>query len=310
MLDRRNFMLAASGAIVAATTGCTKEKPVEVQDFGGVSFDKAIAAIEMDSGGRLGVAIRDLQTGRAYAHRGDERFPMCSTFKFLLAAATLSRVDKRQEQLDRQIVYGRDVLLDVSPVTEKHVDKGMTVAALCEATIIYSDNAAANLLLPGIGGSAGFTSYARSLGDESSRLDRNEPALGEAVPGDPRDTTTPRAMLGNLDRVLLGDALSSASRALLTGWLVANMTGDTRLRAGLPGDWKVGDKTGSGAYGSTNDIAILWPPRRKPILITTYLTETEAPAERRSATIAAVGRAVVDATPEARRTARRATWVG
>lgn len=171
----------------------------------------------------------------------------------------------------------------------------MSLADLCEAAITLSDNTAANLLLSSLNGPAGLTAYARSLGDSVTRLDRIEPELNEASPGDLRDTTSPAAMLSNLYSLVLGGALSTASRDQLGRWLIANKTGDARLRAGLPGGWRVGDKTGSGGGGSTNDVGIMWPPERPPILIAVYLTETSKPDEQGNATIAAVARAVAAA---------------
>jgi beta-lactamase class A len=161
--------------------------------------------------------------------------------------------------------------------------------------MIMSDNTAGNLLLASFGGPAGLTAYARSLGDAVTRLDRIEPDLNEALPGDPRDTTSPVAMLTNLQSLVLGNVLSAVSKERLTGWLVGNKTGDARLRAGLPKDWRVGDKTGSGERGTTNDVGIVWPPGRAPVIIAIYLTGTPAAAEQRNATLAAVGRAVVAA---------------
>ena len=159
-----------------------------------------------------------------------------------------------------------------------------------------SDNTAGNLLLASMGGPAGLTAFLRSLGDAVTRLDRIEPGLNEAIPGDPRDTTTPAAMLANLQALALGSALSAGSREQLVGWLLGNRTGDTRLRAGLPDGWRSGDKTGSGERGTTNDVGILWPPGRAPVLVAAYLTGTPAAAEQRNATIAAVGQAVATAT--------------
>ncbi len=186
---------------------------------------------------------------------------MCSTFKLLAAAAVLHRVDGNEEQLTRVIPYTTADLLEYAPITKEHVKEGgMTLAALCAAAVEYSDNTAANLLLQTIGGPEGFTRYARSLGDQKTRLDRLEPDLNSAVPGDERDTTTPAAMLANLRTLLLGDALSQQSRQLLDGWLAENKTGDELIRAGLPNDWKIGDKTGRGNDGATNDIAIIRPP--------------------------------------------------
>jgi beta-lactamase class A len=220
---------------------------------------------------------------------------MCSTFKLLAAAAILGRVDAGKERLDRRIAYAKSDLVTYSPVTEKHVDSGMTLAALCEAAITVSDNTAANLLLAGLGRPDGVTAFARALGDTITRLDRNEPTLNEATPGDPRDTTTPAAMLANIRALVLGDALSPPSRDQLKAWLLANKTGDGRLRAGLPGDWAIGDKTGSGEFGTTNDVGIIWPPGRAPIVVTIYFTETRAALEQRIAVLASVGRAIADA---------------
>jgi beta-lactamase class A len=172
----------------------------------------------------------------------------------------------------------------------------MTLNELCHAAMTYSDNTAANLILAGLGGPKSVTAFARTLDDTITRLDRTEPTLNEAIPGDPRDTTTPAAMAKNMQALLIGHALSETSKGLLMQWLIGNKTGDSRLRAGLPKDWRAGDKTGTGDRGSTNDIAIIWPPGRKPILVAAYLTECTASAERRNAALAMVGRAIAKAT--------------
>ena len=187
--------------------------------------------------------------GRIEGHRLDERFPMCSTFKWLAAAHVLQRVDRGIERLDRRIRFGREVLLPHSPVTEKRVGDGMTLGELCQATITTSDNAAANLILASYGGPQGLTGYARSLGDEVTRLDRWETELNEATPGDPRDTTTPRAMVHLLRKTLLGEALSPRSRELLARWLEACETNGWRLRAGPPAGWRMRGQTGRGGRG-------------------------------------------------------------
>ncbi|MBX6742554.1 MAG: class A beta-lactamase [Acetobacteraceae bacterium] len=250
-----------------------------------------LAELEGRSGGRLGVAVLDTATGRRIGHRADERFPMCSTFKFLAVGFVLARVDRGQEGLDRRVTFTDRDLVTWSPVTQHRTGAaGMTIAELCEAALTLSDNTAGNLLLASFGGPAGLTAYARSLGDDVTRLDRFETALNEAIPGDPRDTTTPAAMLENLRRLVLGDALSGPSREQLTAWLLANRTGDKRLRAGVPKDWRVGDKTGSGDNGATNDIGVFWPPGRAPIIVTAYLAETPVPDEDRNAVLAEVGR--------------------
>lgn len=248
---------------------------------------------EQQGGGRLGVAVLDTATGRRAAWRGDERFPLTSTFKFVLAAAVLEQVDAGRERLDRRLPVAQSDLVPHAPVTGQHVGPaGLTIEELCAATMIWSDNPAANLLLPLVGGPAGLTAFARALGDTSFRLDRIEPTLNEATPGDERDTTTPLAMLHALDRLLLDEVLSPASRARLTEWLVGCRTGDEKLRAGLPPGWRCGDKTGGGGHGTTNDIAICWPPGRPPILVASYLTQSVLPLAARNAALAAVGRAV------------------
>ena len=248
--------------------------------------------LEKESGGRLGVAI--LRAGGGIeGHRLDERFPMCSTFKWLAVAHVLHRVEMGQEKLDRRVRYGRDQLKAYSPVTAKHAGgEGMTVAELCHAAITESDNTAANLLLASAGGPQGLTRYARSAGDDVTRLDRWEPALNEAKPGDPRDTTTPRAMAGVLHAHLIGNALAPAGREQLAKWLRASETNHLRLRADLPDGWTMGSTTGTGARGSTNDVGIFWPPNRPPIIVAAFLTQTRAPEAVRNRTIAQVAKRV------------------
>jgi beta-lactamase class A len=226
----------------------------------------------------------------------DERFPMCSTFKVLASGAILHGVDTGKESLERRVYFTEADLVTYSPETKKHTGPvGMTIAELCEAAITLSDNTAGNLILASIGGPAGLTAYARSLGDPVTRLDRIETALNEALPDDPRDTTTPNAMASNLQSLVLKDALSAKSRKQLIDWLSANKTGGKRLRAGLPMGWRVGDKTGTGERGTANDVAVIWPSSRAPIIVTVYLTGATTSADAQSATIAGVGRAVVAA---------------
>jgi len=254
-----------------------------------------VSAIEQRLGGRLGVAVLETESGRHLEHRAHERFPMCSTFKLLAAAAVLHRVDLNQDQLTRFITYTRADLLEYAPVTKAHLDEGgMTLEALCAAAIQQSDNTAGNLLLSTIGGPEGFTRYARSLGDKDTRLDRTEPSLNSALPGDERDTTTGAAMLEDLRSLLLGEALAPAARDQLNRWLAGNETGGAMLRAGLPNDWKIGDKTGRGANGATNDIAILRPPGKQPILIAVYSVGSTAALVDRQKAIAEIGRLVAE----------------
>ncbi|MHB1959167.1 MAG: class A beta-lactamase [Acidobacteriaceae bacterium] len=248
--------------------------------------------LEKKSGGWLGVAILNTATGAQFGHREKERFPMCSTSKLLTVGAVLTRVDRGKEHLGRIVHFSKSDLVTYSPATEKRVGQGMTIEELCVAAMTLSDNTAANLLLATIGGPPGFTRFARSLGDNVTRLDRNEPTLNEALPGDPRDTTSPTAMMTDLRTLMLGDQLSAGSKAHLKAWLIANTTGDKRLRAGVPKDWKVGDKTGSGDHGTANDVAILWPPGHATLLAAVYLTGATVDNDARERTIAAVGELV------------------
>ncbi|HQS14066.1 class A beta-lactamase [Reyranella sp.] len=251
----------------------------------------SLRELERRNGGRLGVAMFDTASGRRVAYRGDERFPMCSTFKFLAAALMLARVDRGEESLDRRIVFAASDLVTYSPATREHGGPaGMTVDAICAAAVTLSDNTAGNLMLASFGGPAGLTAFARVLGDTVTRLDRIETALNEGTPGDPRDTTSPLAMLATMQKLVAGDVLSSASRERLIGWLVANKTGDKRLRAGVPAAWRIGDKTGTGGNGSANDIAVAWPPGRAPVFVTAYYTGSTISDEARSAVIAEAGR--------------------
>jgi beta-lactamase class A len=278
-MHRRTFLaaLAVTGLSLRARAAPPAEERLNLAN-------KRLAEIEAREGGRLGVLGRDTATGATIEHRADERFPMCSTFKLLTAAAVLKRVDESAERLNRTIAYGPSDLLDYAPLAKAHVTEGgMTLADLCAAAIDWSDNTAANLVLQTIGGPAGFTAFARSLGDTVTRLDRTEPTLNESLPGDPRDTTSPRAMAADMQKVLLGDALSDASRRQLQTWLINDKVGDKRLRAGLPSSWRIGDKTGTGERGSTNTIAILWPPDRAPLIATVYYTESSAPMDARNA---------------------------
>ena len=250
-----------------------------------------LMALEREHGGRLGVTMLDTGNGQRITYRSDERFMMCSTFKLLAASAVLARVDQGQEKLDRRVVFGKDVLLSYAPTTSLHVGgQGMTVAELCEAAITVSDNTAANLLLTSLGGPAAITAFARRMGDHVTRLDRTEPELNISSPGDERDTTTPSAMLNDLQRLVLGDVLSKTSREQLTTWLRATSTGKDALHAGLPAGWTIGDKTGSGAHGERNDVAIVWPPNRKPLLIAAYYVNPSTDDAGRNRVLAEVGR--------------------
>jgi beta-lactamase class A len=258
-------------------------------------FAYRILSIEKRTGSRIGVAALDAGSGKHLDHRSEERFPMCSTFKFLAAAGVLKRVDDGQEKLDRFVSYGEKDILEYAPVTKAHlVDGGMTLGALCAAAIEQSDNTAGNLLLDTIGGPSGLTKFARSIGDETTRLDRKEPELNSASPGDERDTTSPAAMCANMQRLVLGNVLSESSRRQLEDWLRHNETGTLLIRAGVPKTWTVGDKTGRCGNGATNDVAIIRPPGHAPIVIAIYSIGSAGSADDCSAILAETARAVAD----------------
>lgn len=280
MTNRRQFILSVATFTALPSLAQT------------ASPESALAALEEGLDGQLGVYAIDTGSGKEIAHRADEAFPMCSTFKAVLAAALLEHSVTNPPLLQKRLQYDKSALLNHSPITEKRLDDGMTVDELCFAAVAHSDNAAANLLLKEIGGPEKLTAYLRSLGDKHTRLDRWEPELNSALPGDLRDTTTPRAMATTLRKLALGSALPAAQQTRLQEWLIANTTGDTRIRAGVPRGWKVGDKTGTGAYGVTNDIGILWPPRRAPIVVTIYLRRNHPQAENPSNLVAAAAKIV------------------
>lgn len=270
-MQRRQLLQHASASFALSLLGACGTRKAADQ----ASLKARIAALEQQSGGRLGVAYFDHQSQVQFAYRGEQLFPLCSTFKLLLVAAVLQQVDRGTERLERLINVQQSDMVSHSPVVEKHIGQQISVASLCEGTMIWSDNASANLLLPSIGGPSGLTRFMRSIGDTVTRLDRNEPTLGTAIPGDPRDTTSPLAMRQAIQHLLLdaNATLSEGSRARLKAWLIDNRTGATRIRAGAPKSWQIGDKTGAGMNGSCNDVALLWPPGRAPISLCLYLRD-------------------------------------
>jgi beta-lactamase class A len=252
--------------------------------------------MEAELGGRIGVAAIDTGNGARLAHRGDERFAMCSTFKWMLAAAVLAEHDRRGRILEQHLPYGSKDLLAHSPVTQEHVAEGsLPIVELCKAAVETSDNTAANTLLKFIGGPSALTRYLRAIGDHTTRLDRVELSLNTNLPGDPRDTTTPNAMIATMQTILVGNALSAASRETLSNWLKNCQTGLQRLRAGLPPMWTAGDKTGTGEHGAVNDNAVIWPPQRPPILIAAYLSDSHASPKVLDAAHARIGTLVATA---------------
>jgi beta-lactamase class A len=278
--------------------GCATASNAANRDKTTREWNETLASIERTAQGRLGVAMLDTGSGPQLGWRQDERFAMASTFKAVLAGWMLALVDQGKERLDARVHYAAGDVVAYSPVSGPRAGDGggLTVGELCSATVSLSDNTAANVLLARHGGPAGFTAFVRSLGDSITRLDRTEPTLNEAKVGDPRDTTTPQAMLQTLQKLVLGDVLTPPSRAWLQRWLVETSTGDKRLRAGVQG-WKVGDKTGTASdSGTANDVAVMWPPAGgAPVLVTCYLTRSTAKPEQRDAAIAQVAGAVAAA---------------
>lgn len=272
MLARRQFLqwTGAAAASALAATALAGVRPAALPATAPSAMD--FAALEKASGGRLGVTLLNTASGVRTGHRQDERFPMCSTFKFVLCAAVLHRADRGQLDLDQRVPVRAGDMLSHAPVTRRHVGKDVSVRDLCRATMITSDNPAANLLLGVVGGPAGVTRFLRDNGDAVTRNDRMEPEMNQFAPGDPRDTTSPAAMAASLQRFVLGTTLKPASRQQLADWLIDNETGDTRLRAGVSSAWRVGDKTGSNGKDTTNDIGILWPlTGGAPWVLTSYL---------------------------------------
>ena len=260
---------------------------------------ETVKQVEEHLDARIGIAVHDEQSGRRWEYNTNDRFPMLSTFKTLACAVLLSRVDAGKEDLDRVMTIEQNDLVTYSPITETRVGSaGMSLAELCEAAMFMSDNSAANLILDAIGGPGALTDFMRSIGDETTRLDRREPDLNEATPGDLRDTTTPNSMAMAYKKIVLGDVLSPKSRQMLADWLVGNKVGDALLRTGVPNDWKVGDRTGTGGHGSRAVAAIMWPPGRAPVVAVVYITETDATIDDRNAAMAKIGKAIADAVLE------------
>ncbi|CAN5890778.1 PEN family class A beta-lactamase, Bpc-type [soil metagenome] len=295
--DRRRALLlgAISTPFVSACAGLSREADVSSAAL------QSLAKLEVSVGGRLGLAAfrvgshGDVGTLPAILHRADERFPMCSTFKVLAASAILQRSAMETDLLQRRVRYATSDLVTYSPITEKHVQDGMTIAELCAAALQYSDNSAGNMLIDALGGPPAVTDFARSIGDSTFRLDRRETELNTALPGDARDTCTPGAMARNLQALLLGHALPQRQREQLVAWMRGNTTGATRIRAAVPADSNVADKTGAGDYGTVNDIGVAWLATGAPIVMAIYFTQTFKEAPMRNDVVASAARIVTTA---------------
>ncbi len=286
MIDRRHFLLAAAALpLIGCTTPPAPHSPAVEPDF------RAILA-SLGPGARLGVAALHTGSGRRLEHDANGRYAMCSTFKAPLAGMVLAEAERGRLSLQQELPIARADLVDNSPASSAALERGrMTVQAMCAAIVQVSDNAAANILLRRLGGPAGFTAFVRRCGDPATRLDRFELELNTNRPDDPRDTTTPAAMLGLMHGLLVGNILSPPSRARLAGWMEGATTGLDRLRAGFPAGWRAGDKTGT-ANSANNDLAIAWPPGRAPILVASYIDAPAPSHAERNAAHAAVARAI------------------
>lgn len=269
MIDRRGLI---AGGAAFALTACAAGR----QRASEAGWAERLSAIEQAAGGRLGAFVLEPSSGRSFGWRQDERFAMCSSFKFSLAAMLLHAIDRGEARGDEWQTYGEADLQAYAPAARENLAKGgMTLLAMAEAGQILSDNTAANLLLKRLGGPAALTGFWRSIGDSVTRLDRYEPELNNVPPGEVRDTTSPAAMAETMRRILLGNVLKPASRAMLDDWTRRTETGAKRIRGALPAGWSGGDKTGTGyrqeVGNSVCDMAILYPPQgRPPLIVTAY----------------------------------------
>eukprot|EP00903_Cladosiphon_okamuranus_P001262 g1260.t1 len=289
----RNFALG--GALLAGLGLLVPLEDVTAAEFDPAPLATAVQDAESRLSARIGVSVMDLETGQSWQHRADERFPTNSTFKAFLCAALLDAGDKGTANPEREVVIRKSDIVSYSPVAKEHVDGDpFTIRELCEITVTISDNAAANHVMKELGGPEAVTAFLRSIGDDVTRVDRWEPDSNTGIPGDARDTTSPNAAAATLKKLVLEETLSEGARQTLTGWLIGNKVGNATLRAGLPEGWRIADKTGAGANGSRNNIAVIWPDGRKPVVIAIYITQTAAFFDARNAAIAKIGRALAE----------------
>lgn len=280
LLQRRQLLLA--GAALGGLALLSPRKVIALAS----TFDDRMASLESQVNARIGLMLMNNGGHVIHSWRADERFMLCSTFKLLLVAAVLQRSQSTPSLLNQQLHWTAADHLSYMPVTEKHPE-GMTVSDLCAAALCYSDNLAANQLLALLGGPAALTAFIRSLGDTVTRLDRIEPQLNTLTQNPMLDSTTPRAMADTVRKLVLGNALQVPQQRMLIGWLRGNTTGDNAIRAAVPDDWLVGDKTGSGEYGTTNDVAVLWPSTGcSPLVMAIYMTSHDPDAKSRQEVLA------------------------
>jgi beta-lactamase class A/beta-lactamase class A CARB-5 len=256
---------------------------------------RAVQEVEQSLQARVGLAVLDTADGQWWQYRADERFPMASTSKALICAALLAR---GSGAMKTAWLIKEEAIQSYAPTTKELIGQQVSAAQLCAITMRNSDNSAANGVLEVLGGPEAITSFLRGVGDTVTRLDRNEPSLNEATPGDLRDTTTPQAMVQTLRNLVLGDALKASDRDRLIDWLRHNEVGGPLLRAGVPESWTVADRTGAAAYGTRGVVAVMWPPERGPLVAAVYITETKASMEARNAAIATIGKAMAAAVDQ------------
>ncbi|TSD70778.1 class A beta-lactamase [Janthinobacterium sp. KBS0711] len=287
---RRNILLAGGATLLCPTPLLFAAPATSV-----AAAQTQLATLEQAAGGRLGVAAWRQGSELRVAYRADERFPLASTFKAMLAGAVLARSVSQPGLLDQHVRYEKKELVTYSPITEKHLADGMSVADLCAATLQYSDNSAANFLMTLLGGPQAVTAFARSIGNTVFQLERWETELNSAIPGEVRDTASPASMAHSLQQLLLENSLPAPQRQQLDAWMRGNTTGDKRIRAGVPAGWQVADKTGSGAYGSVNDIGVAYPASGAPLVIAVYYTREQKKADTNQDIITAATRIVTAA---------------
>ena len=281
MIDRRMLM---TGLPLLAAAAPDRFAPLR----------RAITAVERSAGGTIGISLLDTHTGERFGHRANDRFPLCSTFKLLLAARLLHGADKGQWAMTERLPVTKADMLFNAPFTEKRIGGTASLLELAQAMTVLSDNPAANIALAKVGGPAALTAWLRSIADQTTRIDRNEPEMNNEAPGDPRDTTTPTAMLATSRALVEGRILSPVARKTLFGWMQASKTADTMIRAALPPGWQEANKTGAGSWRARNIVSVITPPARKPIWVAAYLFAAKSELAERNRQFVPLGRAIVE----------------
>ena len=281
MIDRRMLM---TGLPLLAAAAPDRFSPLR----------RAITAVERSAGGPIGISLLDTHTGERFGHRANDRFPLCSTFKLLLAARLLHGADKGQWAMTERLPVTKADMLFNAPFTEKRIGGTASLLELAQAMAVLSDNPAANIALAKVGGPAALTAWLRSIADQTTRIDRNEPEMNNETLGDPRDTTTPTAMLATSRALVEGRILSPAARRTLFGWMQASKTADTMIRAALPPGWQEANKTGAGSWRARNIVSVITPPGRKPIWVAAYLFAARSELAERNRQFVPLGRAIVE----------------